>query len=121
MEPEGADEGAVLFYVHGGGFVGGSFWTHRKLVGHLAAATGARALLASYGYVPEHRYPVQVEQVTRAYEWVLDQGIAPGTHWPARPASSRTLRCSRSSCRVADEAIRSLADWVRPKLLRPAG
>ena len=46
--PKGADERRVLFYAHGGGFLGGSIYTHRKLVGHLAKAVGCRALL--YGY-----------------------------------------------------------------------
>jgi acetyl esterase/lipase len=78
VQPEAADDGAVIFYIHGGGFVSGSVWTHRKLVGHLAAATGARALLASYGYAPEHVYPEQLDQITRAYEWVLGEGAQPG-------------------------------------------
>jgi acetyl esterase/lipase len=52
-------------------------WTHRKLVGHLAAAAGARALLVSYGYAPKHVYPDQVDQVARAYEWVLGHGAEP--------------------------------------------
>ena len=78
VEPEGADDSAVLFYIHGGGFVSGSVWTHRKLVGHLAAAAGVRALLVDYGYAPEHVYPVQLDQITSAYEWVLGQGTRPG-------------------------------------------
>ncbi len=36
VQPRGAREDRVLFYLHGGGFVGGSIYTHRKLVGHLA-------------------------------------------------------------------------------------
>jgi monoterpene epsilon-lactone hydrolase len=78
VEPEGADKSAVLFYIHGGGFVSGSVMTHRKLVGHLAAATGARALIVSYSYAPEHVHPTQLDQITRAYEWVLGQGVEPG-------------------------------------------
>jgi monoterpene epsilon-lactone hydrolase len=78
VQPEKADDGAILFYIHGGGFVSGSVWTHRKLVSHLAAAIGARALLASYSYAPEQVYPEQLDQVTRAYEWVLGEGVEPG-------------------------------------------
>jgi acetyl esterase/lipase len=76
VEPAGSPADPVLFYVHGGGFVSGGVRTHRKLVGHLAAATGARALLVSYGHSPEHVYPAQLDQVTHAYEWLLAQGIA---------------------------------------------
>jgi acetyl esterase/lipase len=78
LVPDGADDAAgaaVLFYIHGGGFVSGGIWTHRKLVGHLAKAIGARALLVSYGYAPEHVHPTQLDQVTRAYEWVLGRGL----------------------------------------------
>lgn len=74
VEPEGADSTAVILYIHGGGFVSGGISTHRRLVGHLASATGARSLLASYGHAPEHVYPAQLDQITRAYEWVLGQG-----------------------------------------------
>ncbi|WP_245296582.1 alpha/beta hydrolase fold domain-containing protein [Rhizobium bangladeshense] len=41
--PEGSRADQVLFYVHGGGFVGGSIYSHRKLVGHLASAAGTKA------------------------------------------------------------------------------
>ncbi len=45
VQPKGAAEDRVIFYAHGGGFVSGSIYTHRKMVGHLAKATGCRALL----------------------------------------------------------------------------
>jgi monoterpene epsilon-lactone hydrolase len=75
IEPEGADPDTVLFYIHGGGFVGGGLSTHRKMVGHLAKAMNTRALLVTYGYAPEHVYPTQLDQVTNGYEWLLTQGI----------------------------------------------
>jgi monoterpene epsilon-lactone hydrolase len=77
VERETAAGDAVMLYIHGGGFVSGSVWTHRKLAGHLAAAVGARALLVSYPYAPEQVYPAQLDQVTRAYTWLLGQGIDP--------------------------------------------
>lgn len=78
LEPEDADHSAVIFYVHGGGFVTGGIGTHRKLVGHLAAAARTRALLVSYRYAPRYVHPAQLDQVTTAYEWALDAGVAPG-------------------------------------------
>ena len=62
----------------GGGFVSGSIYTHRKMFGHLAKATGARALLVSYRLLPEGKYPVPVDDVAAAYRWLLDLGTAPG-------------------------------------------
>jgi monoterpene epsilon-lactone hydrolase len=74
--PKGASTDRVLMCIHGGGFLGGSIYTHRKMFGHLAKATGARALVVSYHLLPEGRFPVPVDDVTNAYRWLLDQGIA---------------------------------------------
>jgi epsilon-lactone hydrolase len=75
ITPKGADEDRVIFSIHGGGFVVGSMYTHRKLFGHLAKAVGARALAPDYRRPPEHLHPAPVEDVVSAYEWLLDQGI----------------------------------------------
>jgi epsilon-lactone hydrolase len=74
--PKGASADRVLMCMHGGGFLGGSIYTHRKMFGHLAKATGVRALLVSYHLLPEGRYPVPVDDVLNAYRWLLDQGIS---------------------------------------------
>jgi acetyl esterase/lipase len=76
--PKGAAHDRVIFYIHGGGFVGGSIYTHRKMIAHLAKATGCRALAISYDYVYQGRhYPAQRNQALDAYRWLLDQGIEP--------------------------------------------
>ena len=74
--PKGAHTDRVLLCMHGGGFVGGSIYTHRKMYGHLAKAVEARALLVSYHLLPEGTYPVPAEDVTNAYRWLLDQGMS---------------------------------------------
>jgi epsilon-lactone hydrolase len=76
--PKGATTDRVLLCIHGGGFLGGSIYTHRKMFGHLAKATGARALLASYHLLPEGAFPVPADDVTNAYRWLLGQGISAG-------------------------------------------
>jgi epsilon-lactone hydrolase len=75
--PKRASTDRVLMCIHGGGFVSGSIYTHRKMFGHLAKAAGARALLVSYHLLPEGVFPVPAEDVTDAYRWLLDQGISP--------------------------------------------
>jgi len=72
--PKGASPDRVLMCMHGGGFVGGSIYTHRKMFGHLAKATGARALLVSYRHLPEGVFPLPADDVENAYRWLLDQG-----------------------------------------------
>jgi monoterpene epsilon-lactone hydrolase len=77
ITPKAAAEDRVILSIHGGGFVVGSMYTHRKLFGHLAKAVGARALVVDYRRPPEHLHPAPVEDVASAYEWLLDQGIEP--------------------------------------------
>jgi monoterpene epsilon-lactone hydrolase len=74
--PKGAAHDRVILALHGGGFIGGSMYTHRKLFGHLAKAIGARALIPDYRLVPAHTHPAQVDDVTDVYEWLLDGGIS---------------------------------------------
>ena len=52
----------VIFYIHGAGWVFGSFHTHEKLVRELAARTGCILVFPEYSRSPEARYPVAIEQ-----------------------------------------------------------
>jgi acetyl esterase/lipase len=75
--PKDSRPDRVLLCLHGGGFVSGSVYTHRKLFGHLAKAAGVRALLIGYRLLPQGGvYPVPVDEGEAAYRWLLGQGIA---------------------------------------------
>ena len=76
--PKAASTDRVLMCIHGGGFVSGSIYTHRKMFGHLAKAAGTRALLVSYHLLPDGVFPVPEGDVTNAYRSLLDQGISAG-------------------------------------------
>jgi acetyl esterase/lipase len=86
--PHGCAEDRVLLCIHGGGFISGSMYTHRKLFAHLAKAAGARALLVGYRLLPAggrgelpHRkglHPAPVDDVVTAYRWLLGQEIGAG-------------------------------------------
>ena len=77
--PKRARTDRVLLCLHGGGFVSGSIYTHRKMFGHLAKKAGARALLVGYRLLPEGGgYPEPAVDVVAAYRWLLDQGIDAG-------------------------------------------
>ena len=76
--PKGCAEDRVLLCMHGGGYVTASMYTHRKVYGHLAKATGCRALIPHYRRAPEHVHPAPVDDAVTAYLWLLDQGIEPG-------------------------------------------
>ncbi len=73
--PPNAAEGAVLLYLHGGGYIIGSPATHRDLVSRIAQAGGLRALVPDYRLAPEHPFPAAVEDATAAYRWLLQSGF----------------------------------------------
>jgi acetyl esterase/lipase len=77
-DPAGGASDRVLQYVHGGGYVIGSADFYRNLTGHLAKALGCRVLNVDYRLAPEHPHPAPVEDSTKAYRWLLDQGLEPG-------------------------------------------
>jgi epsilon-lactone hydrolase len=78
LVPKDCAEDRVLLCMHGGGFVGGSIYSHRKLFGHLAKAAGVRALVFDYRLTPAYVHPAQVDDALAAYRWLLEQGIDPG-------------------------------------------
>lgn len=52
----------VIFYIHGGGWVFGSFHTHEKLVRELSARTNSLVVFPEYSRSPEAKYPAAIEQ-----------------------------------------------------------
>ncbi len=73
--PKGCANDRVLLCSHGGGYVGGSMYSHRKMFAHVAKAVGCRALIVHYGRAPENQHPGPVDHMAAAYGWLLDQGI----------------------------------------------
>ncbi len=61
--PEAGED--VLFYLHGGGYGGGSALSHSELAARLARAAGAVAVLPEYRLAPEHTFPAALDDVTR--------------------------------------------------------
>ncbi len=72
--PKGCTEDRVALCTHGGGYVTGSMYTHRKLFGHIAKEVGCKALILHYRRAPEHTHPAQVNDAVTAYEWLLKEG-----------------------------------------------
>ena len=67
----------TLLYLHGGGYVLGSAFGYRPLVGALAAAAETGALVPEYRLAPEHPFPAGLEDAMRAYLWLIDRGTEP--------------------------------------------
>jgi monoterpene epsilon-lactone hydrolase len=75
--PKGAAWDRVIVCFHGGGYMMGSRYSHRKMYGHLAKAVGCRALLVDYRLTPEHPHPAQVDDAVAAYRGILELGVSP--------------------------------------------
>ena len=75
--PQGCDVDRVLLHSHSGGSVVTSMHTDRKAIGYITKVVGVRALVLNYRRSPEHKFPAQVDDVERAYHWLLAQRIYP--------------------------------------------
>ncbi|SMP72171.1 alpha/beta hydrolase [Anoxynatronum buryatiense] len=67
----------VILYFHGGGYVTGTCQSHRALTAKFVKNSGTGALLFEYRLAPENPYPAALDDSLAAYQWLLQQGIAP--------------------------------------------
>jgi len=116
VQPEMAAKDRVMLYLHGGGYLAGSIWTHRKMVGHLAKAIGCRALLATYDYAFQSKFPRQIEQAVTAFEWLIEQGVEPRHIVAAGDSAGAGLIVAaalklRDAGRPLPAAILSISGW----------
>jgi acetyl esterase/lipase len=75
LVPKACDDASVLLYLHGGAYVMGSRRSHRRLVSHIARASGVRALVPEYRLAPEHPFPAAVDDALAVYRALIAQGI----------------------------------------------
>lgn len=75
--PNHWDGESAIVYLYGGGYVISSPRSRRKLAGHLANASSARALVPRYRLAPESPFPAAVEDAAAAYRWLLGEGGRP--------------------------------------------
>ncbi len=68
----------ALLYFHGGGYVLGGSAGHRDLAVELAKAADLSVFLVDYRLAPEHPFPAAVDDALKSYQWLLDEGYAPG-------------------------------------------
>jgi acetyl esterase len=73
----------IVLFIHGGGWVLGSSRTHRAFCELLADEAQCSVFSLDYRLAPEHPYPAAIQDVERAYEWLLEQREAWG--WQTQP------------------------------------
>ncbi len=90
--PKDAEIRDVIFYIHGAGWVFGSFHTHEKLVRELCARTNSLVVFPEYTRSPEAKYPTAIEQCyfVLSHLWEII-----GNHWSA--INHRTLTVAGDS------------------------
>lgn len=64
----------VILYCHGGGYSTGSSLYGRTLTSKLAACTSMDVLSFDYRLAPEHPYPAAVEDVLKAWDYLMLMG-----------------------------------------------
>lgn len=72
--PFGEPPFPALVYFHGGGWVMGSPWTHRRLVAELAAR-GLLVFSVDYRRAPKHRFPGAVDDAAAALGWARAHAV----------------------------------------------
>lgn len=114
--PHGAAEDRVLLCVHGGGYVAGSIYTHRKLYGHLAKALGVRALLFQYALAPTHVHPAPVTDTTAVYRWLLESFTADHIAFTGDSAGGGLTITTQLNARAQGlpmpAAVMAISPWV---------
>jgi acetyl esterase len=68
----------VILYLHGGGWILGSWITHDLLTRRLAVGANAAVAFVEYSRAPEAKYPAQIEQCYAAARWIIEQGASGG-------------------------------------------
>lgn len=71
------DQERVILYLPGGAYVVRMPNAHTAMVSRLCKIANAKALMAYYRLAPEHPFPACLDDALLAYQWLLDQGIAP--------------------------------------------
>jgi acetyl esterase len=68
----------AILYLHGGGWILGSWITHDLLTRRLAVEANAAVVFVEYSRAPEAKYPVQLEQCYAAAAWIREQAAGGG-------------------------------------------
>jgi acetyl esterase len=108
--------GAVLLFLHGGGFVIGDLDTHDRACRRLADRSGVPVLALDYRRAPEHRWPAAVDDAVAALRWIaarpaeleLPPGAAVAVGGDSAGGTLAALACLRLRGEAAAPAVQVL-------------
>lgn len=81
----------ILLFLHGGGFTVGSTRDHLGLIAALGRAAETAVFSVDYRLAPEHCFPASLFDSVAGYQFLIDEGYAPGQIIPAGISAGGTL------------------------------
>lgn len=74
VRPQGAPEGQVMLFIHGGAYGLGSAKAYRGFASQLAVRTGVATFVLDYPLAPEHPFPAAFDAAIAARRWLALRG-----------------------------------------------
>ena len=70
--PKNVKTDKVMLYIHGGAFIYSGYSKHYKLCSRYANEGECKVVYVDYRLLPEYKFPVQVNDCYKAYEWIIE-------------------------------------------------
>jgi len=107
----------VILYCHGGGYSTGSSIYARAITTKLAVATSMDVLCFDYRLAPEHPYPAQLQDVEKAWDYLMLQGYGAGNVIVAGDSAGGNLALIltlllKQNMRMLPKALLLLSPWT---------
>lgn len=77
VHPNSSAGDGVIFYLHGGGYIGGDLEYAKGFATTLAAETGLSSFCIGYRLAPEHPFPAALDDALESYKFLLSSGVSP--------------------------------------------
>lgn len=107
----------AIFFVHGGAFMIGSPGIYRHLASRLSAAARCRVFSVDYRLAPEHPFPVGLNDVLAAWDWLTAAKLEASQVVIAGDSAGGNLTLAmlmmlRDSRRPLPAALVTMAPWI---------
>jgi monoterpene epsilon-lactone hydrolase len=107
---------STILYLHGGGYIVCSPWTHREMIGQIARLSGARCVALDYRKAPLHPFPAAIDDSERAYQALLAEGVPPERLFIAGDSAGgglclALLQRNREAGRAQPRGVALLSPW----------
>lgn len=71
------DNGSIVLYLHGGGYVYGSIKTHGQMIGLISSYSSSKVIALDYRLAPKNPKPAAIEDSCTAYRYLVNSGVQP--------------------------------------------